>query len=107
MYLIVLSVVFMIISTSVQISGWGGVNPGDSYSTEDHRSIKIQGNVDNKQEKVHFIFQVFCFIYCLAHATFQFNIFYFILWPLKYPANINLFSVNNINAKKGAKYVRR
>ena len=78
MYLIVLSVVFMIISTSVQISGRGGVNPGNSYSTKDHPSIKIQGNMDNKQEKVHFIFQVFCFIYCLAHAIFQFNFFCFL-----------------------------
>lgn len=102
MYLYVLSVVFMIISTSVPISGRGGVNLGNSYSTKDPPSIKIQGNMDNKQEKVHFIFQVFCFIYCLAHATFQFNFFFF-----KYPANINLFSVNNINAKKGVKYVRR
>ena len=49
----------MFISISVQTSGWGDVNPSDSYSTKHDQCNKVQGNMDSKKKKVHFIFQVF------------------------------------------------
>ena len=66
-YLIVLSVVLMIISTSVEISSWGGVF-GDSkrYSTKNRPSLKVKGNMENK--KVHSFSSFFCFICCLVHC---------------------------------------
>ena len=68
-YLIVLSVVLMIISTSVEISSWGGVL-GDSkrYSTKKRPSLKVKGNMDNKKVRVHSFSSFFCFICCLVHC---------------------------------------
>ena len=89
-YLIVLSVALMIISTSLEFSAGAGTTIGDSYSNKDQPSIKVQGNMDYKKEKVPTVFQGFLF-----HLLFSL----FLAFSFTF-SNNNLFNVNNKNTTK-------
>ena len=93
-YLIVLSVLLMIISTSLELSAGAGVAVGDSYSNKEQPSIKVQRNTDYKKQKPHIVFQDFLF-HLLFSSLLAFSLTFSI-----YPRNINLFNVNDIDATK-------
>ena len=92
-YLIVLSVVLTTISTSVDLSAWKGVTPGDQ------RFIKVLKNMDNKKEKVHLFFKDFLFHFLFHFASFQIDLFNFFCFVFRnITSKHQLVQSSNLNA---------